>query len=227
MTEPVAAEPVTTASVTAEPVTAEPAVPIPVPGAPSSRPSSAYLALGYLCFSTTLFILAVFHAGLVSFNFIVAVFPTAIFFGGVAQFIAGIWAYSQRNFFAAVTFTSFAAFWLSYSLYTWLFLPQLVANFGNSVTAATGSFTLAWGLVALFTTVAARRVNRAVFGLLSLTTLMFLFITIGQYAVAPPVDLVGGVFALAAAVLGLYAGAAYLINGSYGRVVLPLGEPRS
>lgn len=182
-----------------------------------------HLALGYFGFSATLFFLALFHTALVSFEFITAVFPMAIFFGGAAQFTAGIWAHQRRDHFAAVFFTSFAAFWLSYSLYTWQLLPPLVEEHGNAVTSATGSFTLAWGFLALFFTIAARAVDRATFALMALATVMFAGITAGQYAVAPVIDLVGGVFALITAVLGLYIGAAHLINGSRDRALLPLG----
>ncbi|GAA2017336.1 hypothetical protein GCM10009799_51700 [Nocardiopsis rhodophaea] len=201
---------------TAEP----PASDTPAPTVPLAR---THLALGYLGFSATLFFLSLFHTALVPFEFITAVFPMAIFFGGVAQFTAGIWAHQRRDHFAAVLFTSFAAFWLSYSLYTWRLLPPLVAEYGNAVTAATGSFTLAWGVLALFFTVAARAVDRATFALMALAAAMFAGITAGQYAVAPAIDLVGGVFALITAVLGLYIGAAHLINGGRDRVLLPLG----
>lgn len=185
--------------------------------------AETHLALGYFGFSATLFFLALFHTALVPFEFITAVFPMAIFFGGAAQFTAGIWAHQRRDHFAAVLFTSFAAFWLSYSLYTWQLLPPLVAEYGNSVTSATGSFTLAWGLLALFFTLAARAVDRATFVFMALATVMFAGITAGQYAVAPAIDLVGGVFALITAVLGLYIGAAHLINPGRARALLPLG----
>lgn len=191
---------------------------------PSSRQPTDSLPLGYLAFGTTLLILAAFHAKLVDFTYLGAVFPTAIFFGGVGQLIAGMWAFRQRIAFAAVAFTAFGAFWLTYTLYLWYVLPPLAAMHGDDVTGSTGVFTLAWTFVSAFLAVAAWKVNRAVFALMSATAVMMLFITIGQFAVAPSVDFVGGIFAMIAAVIGMYVGGAYLVNGAFRAVVLPLGE---
>jgi succinate-acetate transporter protein len=39
----------------------------------------------------------------------------ALFTGGLAQLLAGMWEYPRGNVFGATAFTSYSAFWLSYA----------------------------------------------------------------------------------------------------------------
>ena len=38
----------------------------------------------------------------------------AFFYGGIAQFAAGMWEFVRKNTFAALAFTSYGAFWLAF-----------------------------------------------------------------------------------------------------------------
>src|SRR5947209_14942652 len=50
------------------------------------------------------------------------VLPLAIFFGGGAQLLAGMWAFAERNSFAAAAFSGYGAFWLSFWLLNTVFI---------------------------------------------------------------------------------------------------------
>ena len=39
------------------------------------------------------------------------VVPLALFYGGLAQFVAGMWEYKANNTFGATAFGSYGAFW--------------------------------------------------------------------------------------------------------------------
>ena len=45
------------------------------------------------------------------------VVPLALFYGGLAQFVAGMWEYKANNTFGATAFGSYGAFWMSFAIY--------------------------------------------------------------------------------------------------------------
>jgi uncharacterized protein len=46
----------------------------------------------------------------------------ALFYGGLAQFCAGMWELWRNNMFAAVAFSSYGAFWMGFAIYNILAL---------------------------------------------------------------------------------------------------------
>ena len=44
-------------------------------------------------------------------------FGFGLFYGGLAQLLAGMWEMRRNNTFAATAFSSYGAFWLSFSIY--------------------------------------------------------------------------------------------------------------
>jgi succinate-acetate transporter protein len=66
-------------------------------------------------FAGTTLVLSLFNvnaAGVAAPNVVVGM---AIFFGGLAQLLAGMWEFACGNTFGATAFTGYGAFWLSYS----------------------------------------------------------------------------------------------------------------
>src|SRR6202022_5030239 len=47
---------------------------------------------------------------------------TALFYGGLAQFLAGMWSFRRGNVFTATAFSTYGAFWLSLATYVLLVL---------------------------------------------------------------------------------------------------------
>src|SRR6478672_4186578 len=85
--------------------------------------------LGLGAFALTTFVLSVFNADLITDKKLVAVvLPLALFYGGLAQLLAGMWEFRKGNTFGATAFASFGAFWISY----WAF----VTFYAKSVPAA-------------------------------------------------------------------------------------------
>src|SRR2546430_14037768 len=70
--------------------------------------------LGLAAFALTTFVLSAHNPNLFGFgdhgNAIVI--GLAIFYGGLAQFMAGMWAFRNRNTFAATAFSTYGALWL-------------------------------------------------------------------------------------------------------------------
>ncbi|NIH80843.1 hypothetical protein FHX46_003373 [Amycolatopsis viridis] len=185
------------------------------PGAHIADPAP----LGLAAFAMTTFVLSVFNAKLISNTALEAVvLPLALFYGGLGQFMAGMWEFRKGNTFGALAFTSFGAFWLSFAAYVKFVEPGL----GASAATATGLYLLAWTIFTAYMTVAAARVSGAVLAVFVFLTLTFLFLTIGTWAASPSMGKVGGWLGLVTAVLAWYASFAAVTNFTWKRSVLPL-----
>jgi succinate-acetate transporter protein len=175
--------------------------------------------LGLSAFALTTFMLSVFNAGIISAAGLEAVvLPVALFYGGIAQILAGMWEFKKANTFGALAFTSYGAFWLSFAALVKFVAPGLPAA---SAHQAIGLFLLAWTLFTLLMTVAAVRVNGAVLAVFVVLSLTFLFLTIGALATNDSMSKVGGWLGLLTAALAWYAALAGVTNATYKRIVFP------
>lgn len=174
--------------------------------------------LGLAGFAMTTFVLSVFNTNMISDTVSAAVLPLALFYGGLAQLLAGMWEFRKGNTFGGVAFTSYGAFWLSFAAYVKFIAPGLnAANAGD----ATGLFLLAWGVFTLYMTVAAMRTNGAVLAVFVALTITYFVLCIGAFETSPNWTKAGGALGIITAVFAWYASFAAVTNGTWGRTVLP------
>jgi hypothetical protein len=148
------------------------------------------------------------------------VLPLAVFFGGGAQLLAGMWAFAEHNAFAAAAFTGYGAFWLSFWLLNSVFLKQI------PVAARPGAqelYLLLWGMFTFFLWIASFRVSVAVNLVLALLVPAYVLIGIGTDANSATVIHIGAGFGLACAVMAAYTAFAHVWNRTVGQTVVPLG----
>ena len=69
----------------------------------------------------TTFFLSVVNTNMLGASVQTVVLGLALFYGGLAQLLAGMWEFAKGNTFGAVAFSSFGAFWLSF----WYLLNHL------------------------------------------------------------------------------------------------------
>src|SRR4051812_49002892 len=81
---------------------------------PVASPIADPAPLGLAAFALTTFMLSLFNAGILAEAGEPIVFGLALFYGGIAQLIAGVWEFRNNNTFGATAFTSYGAFWLSF-----------------------------------------------------------------------------------------------------------------
>ncbi|GAA1607541.1 MULTISPECIES: acetate uptake transporter [Kribbella] len=185
------------------------------PGAHIADPAP----LGLAGFAMTTFVLSVFNAKLISNTTLEAVvLPLALFYGGIGQFMAGMWEFRKGNTFGALAFSSFGAFWLSFAAYVKFVAPGLGAN----ASTATGLFLLAWTIFTAYMTLAAARVNAAVLAVFVFLTLTYLFLTIGEFGTSATMSKIGGWLGLVTAVVAWYTSFAGVTNFTWKRTVLPV-----
>jgi len=177
--------------------------------------------LGLAGFALTTFCLSVFNTGiLVHPSLEGVVLPLALFYGGIAQFIAGLFEYKVNNTFGATAFCSYGAFWCSFAGYVYLIAPTLDADIANQ---ATGLFLFAWMVFTIYMTIGAYRVSWAVFAVFLPLSITFILLTAGAFANNEMASHAGGWFGIFTAGFAWYASAAVIINSTWGRPICPIG----
>lgn len=175
--------------------------------------------LGLAAFAMTTFVLSCFNAGLLSTELEPVVLPLALFYGGLSQFLAGMWEFRKANTFGALAFTSYGAFWMSFAAY----VQFIVDGLGPASSTATGLFLLGWSIFTAYMTVAAMRVNVAVLLVFVFLTATFVVLTIADFSGVSAIGTVGGWLGLVTAALAWYASFAGVTNFTWKRTVLPVG----
>merc|ERR1719266_1154584 len=147
-----------------------------------------------------------------------------LFYGGLAQIIAGIMEFKNGNTFATTAFTSYGVFWWTL-VWLWTFPKihfQTAENEFKPLGAEVpdgflGWYLFIWGLFTLFMFIGTLKKDytiRFVFG--SLALLFFLLATKYWLKFIGWEGIVCGSSAM-------YYAMAQVINGEHGRVILPIG----
>ncbi|MDP9026394.1 MAG: acetate uptake transporter [Actinomycetota bacterium] len=177
-------------------------------------------ALGLAGFALTTFVLSLANAGIIS-GAGAAVLGIALFYGGIAQLLAGMWEFVKGNTFGAVAFTSYGAFWLAF---WWLLDNPAVEKEAGS--AGVGAFLLAWTIFTAYMTIAAVKTSRVVLLVFVALTITFIALTIGAFSGNVGATHFGGIVGLITAGLAWYGSAASVTNSTWKRIVLPVGAAR-
>jgi uncharacterized protein len=173
--------------------------------------------LGLAGFALTTFMLSTFNSGLAPASVEGVVLGVALFYGGIAQLLAGMWEFAKGNTFGALAFSSYGAFWMSF----W-FLVSHVGDLPKADAAkGVGVFLLAWTIFTIYMTVVASRLSGILFALFAVLTLTFAFLTIGKFGGSSAMTHIGGWLGLLTALVAWYASFAGVLNGTAKRVIMP------
>jgi succinate-acetate transporter protein len=182
--------------------------------------------LGLAGFAMTTLVLSCFNAGFIDKSAEAVVLPLALFYGGLAQLLAGMWEFRKGNTFGATAFGSFGAFWLAYYALVKGALPSMSMAGANNINHAVGLFLLAWAIFTAYMTVAALRQSKAVLSVFVALTATFAFLSAGAFANSTDVTKVGGWLGLVTAALAWYTSFAGVTAATFGRPVLPTFPPK-
>lgn len=177
--------------------------------------------LGLAAFGVTTVALSCINAGLLPPEAATAVAPLAFAFGGLAQLIVGVLEFANGNTFGTVAFTAYGSFWLWYASLVWT-----VGAGWLKPPAAVGIAVvlLMWGVFTLYMWICTFKANRGLFTIFLLLSITFFLLAAGDFGWASGKHL-GGFAGLATAAAALYVSFAEVMNGTFGREVLPLGTP--
>lgn len=193
------------------------------------QPIAAPSILGLFGFAGATMMVGAWQAGWFgNANTGLMIFPFALFFGGVAQFLAGMWSYKARDGLATAMHGMWGSFWMAFGL---LFLLVDLHAFPKSLTPAFGAanpgfafWFVVLSLITGFGAIAALGESLGLFTVLGLLAVGSGFTAAGFFAPSLTADRIGGWLFVASAAAAVYTAGAMMLAGSFGRTILPLGK---
>ena len=174
--------------------------------------------LGLLAFGMTTVLLNLHNAGLFEMN--AMILCMGIFYGGLAQIIAGIMEAKKNNSFGLTAFISYGFFWLT--LVGLIVFPKL-----GWMTAASKSGMVAylcmWGIFTGLLFIGTLKISKALQFVFASLTILFFLLAIGDITENATIKTFTGFEGIICGASAIYAGVATLLNEVYGRAIFPLG----
>jgi succinate-acetate transporter protein len=175
--------------------------------------------LGLCAFGTTTVLLNLHNAGLFEMNSMIL--AMGIFYGGLAQVIAGIIEAKKNNTFGLTAFTSYGLFWLS--LVALIVLPKTGWMTPPSEGAMV-AYLIVWGLFTLLLFFGTLKLNRALQFVFATLTILFFLLALGDYTGNTALKHFTGFEGIVCGASAIYTGVAGLLNEMFGKTVLPVGN---
>ena len=176
--------------------------------------------LGLAGFGMTTILLNLANMGVFGVNSIIV--AMGIFYGGMAQIIAGIMEFRKGNTFGTLAFTSYGLFWLTLVFIIISSVERPAVTPDNATWAA---YLVIWGLFTSMMFLGTLKANRALQTVfLSLAILFFLLAASRFIPQLIPVAGVEGVFCGFSA---FYLSMAEVLNETHKRTVLPIGPVKA
>jgi len=180
--------------------------------------------LGLSGFALTTLVLSLVNANILTGGGdVLVVTGLAVFYGGIAQFAAGMWEFRSGNTFGATAFSSYGAFWLSFAA---LLIPGFGVNFGTDKgpsTTAAGVYLLGWAIFTGIMMLCSFRTNGATASVFVALFITFLLLCLGGLQNNANITHAGGYVGIVTAALAWYtalAGVLASVNG--GKNILPV-----
>jgi succinate-acetate transporter protein len=150
--------------------------------------------------------------------------PILLIFGGLVQFLAGMWAYRKGDTFEATAFGAFGGFNVTYAAIVGFTAAGLLKGGSAAGSADIIGTTIAmFAFIAFFLAIASARRNLTLFLVLLALTGAYAFDAAGVAGAGTWALQVGGWCGLVSSCLAFYAAAAITINSEARRELLPLG----
>jgi len=176
--------------------------------------------LGLFSFASTTLILSLYNIqtrGITQPNVVVGM---AIFCGGLAQLLAGMWEFPKGNTFGATAFTSYGVFWLSYAT---ILLPGsgIIDAFVDPTTkvlnaaeldSALGIYLITWCLVTAYFCIISLGKSVSFIALFLFLTTTFAVLAAGVLNASVTATKAGGVLGVVTAIIAYYIGVANMLD---------------
>jgi uncharacterized protein len=205
-------------SVSEEPtVQASPTTTAPAPAVADPAP------LGLAAFAATTFLLSAANAGWMTKATGSAWLGYAFAYGGLAQLLAGMWEFRNKNVFGAAAFSTYGGFWIGLGLWALLVAP-------HATSASAADHDVAWILLAfaIFNTymlILSTQLNMAVFSVFLTLELTEIILFIGNFSGSSGTVKFGGYVGIVTALTAWYTSAALVSAGiANGKLKFPVGK---
>ena len=193
------------------------------------QPFAAPSVLGLYGFAAATFMVALHLAGVYGgAKTNGELWPFAALFGGVAQFMAGMWAYRVRDTIATAMHGMWGSFWIAFGILNLLVqLGKLPDHPAGSISDP--AFAMWFYVLAAITAagaLAAIAESAALFGVLGTLASGSALLAIGLSVGGTGWVKVAGWVLVASAILAWYTATSIMMLSGAGKVVLPLGKPK-
>ncbi|MGI6066672.1 MAG: acetate uptake transporter [Bacillota bacterium] len=174
--------------------------------------------LGLLGFGLTTVLLNIHNAGFAPMG--ASILAMGIFYGGLAQIIAGIMEWKKKNTFGTTAFTSYGLFWLS--LVGLIVMPTLGwAPATDSMSMA--AYLFLWGLFTAVMFIGTLKQNRAIQFVFASLAVLFFLLALGDATGNAAITRLAGYEGIICGFSAIYTALAQVLNEVYGKTVLPIG----
>jgi succinate-acetate transporter protein len=189
----------------------------------SLQPVAAPSVLGLFGFAGATFIVATNLAGWYGDTTTPTfLFPFAAMFGGLAQLLAGMWAYRARDTLATAMHGTWGSFWLGYGILFLLVALKVLTP--PTPFVALGFWFIALAAITWSGTLAAIAENAGLTLVLGTLAAGSTCAGVGMTTGRTTWTTVGAWFFIVSALLAWYVATAMMLESTYKRVVLPVGR---
>jgi succinate-acetate transporter protein len=144
-----------------------------------------------------------------------------IFFGGFAQFTAGLMEWKKGNTFGLTAYASYGLFW--FSLAALLLLPEIGLVPGSGGSGAMAAYLAVWGLFTAILFIGSLKMSRALQFVLGTLALIFFLLAAGQATGISTFTVIGGYVGIISGFAAIYTAFGPIMNDIYERAIVPLG----
>lgn len=177
--------------------------------------------LGLMGFGMTTVLLNLHNAGLFSMS--TMILSMGVFYGGIAQIIAGILEWKKGNTFGTTAFTSYGLFWLS--LVGLIIAPKM--GLGDAPdNSAMVAYLFIWGVFTAVMFIGTLKLNKALQFVFASLAILFFLLALGDLTKSAGIKRFAGLEGIICGLSAVYTALAQVLNEVYGRVVAPLGSSK-
>ncbi|MBS1531057.1 MAG: acetate uptake transporter [Bacteroidetes bacterium] len=191
---------------------------IPTTPVPAKDGTANPAPLGLCAFGMTTVLLNFHNAGFYELNSMIL--GMGIFYGGLAQVIAGIIEAKKNNTFGLTAFTSYGFFWLSFAA---LILMGKWGWIDAASEKGVVAYLSVWGLFTFCLFFGTLRLNKALQVVFGTLTILFILLAVGDATGNDSIKHFAGYEGIICGLSAIYAGIANVLNEVYGKTVLPIG----
>jgi hypothetical protein len=174
--------------------------------------------LGLMAFGMTTVLLNLHNAGL--FGISTMILAMGVFYGGLAQVIAGWQEFKKGNTFGATAFSSYGLFWLTFvGIFAF---PKWMGIEAPNATGL-GWYLFIWGVFTGLMFIGTLRINRSLQTVFLSLTILFWLLAASEWTGSATLGKVAGWEGIFVGASAMYGSIAQILNEVYGRVVLSIG----
>ncbi len=173
--------------------------------------------LGLCGFGMTTILLNIHNAGFTALdNTVIAM---GIFYGGIAQVIAGIMEWKKGNTFGTTAFTSYGFFWLT--LVAIWYLPA-IGSVTPPAAFSMGCYLALWGLFTAGLYIGTLKSSRSLQVVFASLTILFALLALANFSGSHAVHTLAGYVGLFCGASAFYTAIGQVLNEAFKRKVMPL-----